>query len=190
MWFWNVSSFCHFFFEIDFHYVAQARLRLSLLLQPSELWDHRCAPPSLATVIFAPHCSLTEVRTGRWILFLSPLHIPLVFLRESWTWLISFSCSVEKACIGMTVWTLSSGLCLWPWSHCALAFMVPWRCRRPFVISRTPGHGPPSSTCGLSFDCGWKLLRKLDNCLHLCMSEIIPFGSYVIKRRPQSPSGS
>lgn len=54
------------------------------------------------------------------------------------------------------------------------------------MIGRTPGCGPPSSTRGLSFDCGWKLLRKLDNCLHLCMSEIIPFGSYVSKRRPQS----
>lgn len=44
-----------FFLEIDFHCVAQARLSLGLLLQPSELWDHRCAPPSLAAIILAPH---------------------------------------------------------------------------------------------------------------------------------------
>lgn len=30
----------------------------------------------------SPKCSRTEVQTGRWILFLSSPHIPLVFLRE------------------------------------------------------------------------------------------------------------
>jgi hypothetical protein len=47
----QLSVFTFFFLGVVSHYVAQAGLKLVILLsQPPECWDYRCAPPRLLSV--------------------------------------------------------------------------------------------------------------------------------------------